>query len=285
MDSANDSTIVRPFKHAEISILNYSSQRDSMGPTYSHCAVHPVRSKTILPRGPVRASSPPAWREPRSRLDSRCWPWRRGRRLFRTDLEQTTRGRRSNKPRIIWGSGEWMSRTLFRRLHSPCRAIRPGRAKRGLRPKFGVQLNGAVAGSDGLSQIVFAGFKPHVQRSEEQSATPAYARAYLGSMAMALANICRAKFEALAPHLIKELPAAEVIIVSLYLAGGHLFDFSSFFFGEHDAQGAGDVLGDFVLDGKDFLKLTVIPLRPKYRRSSGNPSLLLNCSNSCPHRG
>ena len=83
-------------------------------------------------------------------------------------------------------------------------------------------------------------------RSEQQSATPAYARAYPGSMAMARLNIWRANSRPLRPQLIEELPGAEVIIVSLHLAGGDLFDFSFFLLGEHDAQGARDVLRDLI---------------------------------------
>src|SRR6476659_5618119 len=41
-------TIAPQLKRGEIFILNSRSQRDSMGRTYSHCAVHPVRSKTGL---------------------------------------------------------------------------------------------------------------------------------------------------------------------------------------------------------------------------------------------
>src|SRR5215475_8277525 len=39
-------TIAPQLKRGETFILNSRSQRDSIGRTYSHCAVHPVRSKT-----------------------------------------------------------------------------------------------------------------------------------------------------------------------------------------------------------------------------------------------
>ena len=137
-----------------------------------------------------------------------------------------------------------MSRNLFRRIHSSCRAIRPNRAKRGL-PPIRVQLNGAAAGGDGLSQIVFTGFKPHVQ--ERAAIRHAGIRARVPRIdGYGACKHLAGEFEALAPQLIKELPAAEVIIVSLHLAGGHLLDFSFFFFGEHDAQGARDVLRDLI---------------------------------------
>jgi hypothetical protein len=75
----------------------------------------------------------------------------------------------------------------------------------------------------------------------------------------------------------KVLAPAKVIVISLHLAGWHLFDFSLLLFRRDNAQGSSYVSGDFILNFKNIFRFAVIPLGPSgasgasFCKLSGDP--------------
>src|SRR6266852_1757026 len=133
---------------------------------------------------------------------------------------------------------------------------------------FRGQLDGLAAGGDRFRQVVFAGIEPHVQK-----------RAAIGHPGEG-ARIQRidddgtgehlpGKFHALAAHLMKELAAAQVVVVRLNFAGGYSLDLPLFLFGEDDAQGPRNPLRDFIVNLEDVLELAVVTLGPDGMAGAG----------------
>jgi len=61
------------------------------------------------------------------------------------------------------------------------------------------------------------------------------------------------ELESLLPELVEELPAAEVELVRLHVAGVGPLDGPALFLGEHHPEGAHDVFRDLVLHREDVL--------------------------------
>src|SRR5205085_12126533 len=68
--------------------------------------------------------------------------------------------------------------------------------------------------------------------------------------------------EALPPELVEELAAAQVVIVSLHVAGLRLLDGLFFLLAQHHSQLARNVLSNLILDGENIFQLAVVALRP-----------------------
>src|SRR4029434_4076770 len=77
------------------------------------------------------------------------------------------------------------------------------------------------------------------------------------------------KFEAVAAKLINNLASAKIIVVCLHVARGDFLNLPLFLVAEHHTQSAGDVLSDFILDGKNIFELPVISLRPHRVTAAG----------------